>query len=288
VPIIPYPSSAAFWHNSVMTRDVFFVSDRTGITAETLGQSLLAQFGGQVFNRQSLRFIDTPEKAHAAVKLINSQHATSGERPIVFSTLIDESTRAIIAGCEATVLDLMGTFIGQLEQALGRPSSHTVGHLHGHIEANDYNRRMDAVNYALATDDGLTHQDYDRADVVLLGVSRSGKTPTCLYLALTFGIYAANYPLTPDDLDASGLPAQLTKHRAKLVGLTITPERLQKLRQERRRDSDYASLKQCQYEVRQADALYRKERIRSISSTTISVEEIATGIVDALKLDKRR
>ena len=271
-----------------MPRDVYFVSDRTGITAETLGQSLLAQFDGQAFKRQSLRFIDTPEKAREAVALINSRHAASGETPIVFSTLIDENARAIIAECKATVLDLMGTFIQPLEQAIGQPSSHTIGHLHGHIEANDYNRRMDAVNYALATDDGLTHQDYERADLILLGVSRSGKTPTCLYLALTFGIYAANYPLTPEDLDDAGLPARLTKYRSKLFGLTITPERLQQLRQERRRDSDYASLKQCQYEVRQAEALYRRERIASISSTTISVEEIATGIVDALKLDKRR
>jgi len=286
--MIPHPHRTAFWHNMAMARDVFFVSDRTGITAETLGQSLLAQFDGQAFNRQSLRFIDTPEKAEDVVQLINQQRVVSGESPIVFSTLVDEQIRTIIAGCQGTVLDLMGTFILPLEEALGRHSSHRVGHLHGHIEADDYNRRMDAVNYALATDDGLTHQDYSRADVILLGVSRSGKTPTCLYLALTFGIYAANYPLTPDDLDKQALPALLGPHRAKLFGLTIDPLRLQQLRQERRRDSDYASLKQCQFEVRQAEALYRRERITYVASTTISVEEIATTIVHTLKLDKTR
>jgi len=271
-----------------MTRDVFFVSDRTGITAETLGQSLLAQFDGQAFNRQSLRFIDSPEKAREVVELINRQQTAPGERPIVFSTLIDENTRAIVAACDATVLDLVGTFIQPLEEALGRHSSHRVGHLHGHIEADDYNRRMDAVNYALATDDGLTHQNYERADVILLGVSRSGKTPACLYLALTFGIYAANFPLTPEDLDDQILPAALSPHRPKLFGLTIDPTRLQQLRQERRRDSDYASLKQCQYEVRQAEALYRQERIPYLASTAISIEEIATTIVHGLKLDKLR
>ena len=269
-----------------MAREVFFVSDRTGLTAEALGQSLLAQFGGLSFRRRHLRFIDTPKKAREAVALIARSRGTGGERPIVFSTLVDEDVRGIVAAAEATVLDLVGTFIQPLEAALGQPSNHTVGHLHGHIEANDYNQRMDAVNYALATDDGLTHREYEPADVILLGVSRSGKTPTCLYLALTFGLYAANYPLTPEELDAPALPARLTRQRAKLYGLTLDPVRLSQLRQERRRQSEYASLKQCQYEVRQAEALYRHERVPFIASTTVSIEEIAATIVDAMGLDR--
>lgn len=269
-----------------MQRSVFFVSDRTGITAETMGHSLLAQFRGIEFVQQTLRFIDTPDKARGVIEDINRAAHESQARPIVFSTLVDPEIRRLVAGADAVFFDLVDTFIEPLEAELQRKSSHAIGLGHT-VDQSHYNLRMDAVNYALTTDDGLGTQHYDLADVVILGVSRSGKTPTCLYLALTFGVYAANYPLTKDDLEDLRLPRILGERRQKLFGLSIDPISLQQIRQKRRPEGDYASLKQCQYEVRKAEALFRQEDIRSLPTTTISVEEIATTILQQKKLKSR-
>ncbi len=271
----------------MQTRVVFFVSDRTAITAEGLGNSLLTQFDQAVFVRHTLRFIDTPAKARSVAAEIRRVGEASGSRPIVFSTLIDADMRGIVAESGAICFDFVDTFIGRLETELGLRSSHSIGRTHGLTDKPRYNLRMDAVNFALATDDGLTSRMYEQADVIVVGVSRSGKTPTCLYLALTFGIYAANYPLTPDDLGEAQLPAGLGAHRSKLYGLTIDPGRLRAIRTERRPDSQYSSLQQCQYEVRQAEALFRHNGIPSVTTTTMSVEEIATTIVHEMGLQWR-
>ncbi len=265
-------------------RQVFFVSDRTAITAEGLGNSLLTQFGEVAFNRITRRFIDTPEKAHTVADEIRRAGDQSGSRPIVFSTLIDADMRSIVAKSGAVCFDFVDTFIGRLEEELGQQSSHSIGKTHGLTDSSTYNLRMEAVNFALATDDGLTSRMYDQADLIVVGVSRSGKTPTCLYLALTFGIRAANYPLTPDDLGVMRLPMELGAHHHKIYGLTIDPGRLRAIRTERRPNSDYSSLQQCQYEVRQAEALFRHNGIPSVATTTMSVEEIATTIVHELGL----
>jgi [pyruvate, water dikinase]-phosphate phosphotransferase / [pyruvate, water dikinase] kinase len=270
-----------------MDRAVFFVSDRTGITAETLGLSLLTQFNGIKFKKHARRFVDTLDKALAVRDEIHRAAEETGSPPIVFSTMIDDDMRAAIKGPDSIFFDLVDTFISPLEVALGQKSSHTIGRAREVIDQSKYNLRMDAVNYALATDDGLHTNDYNHADVIVLGVSRSGKTPTCLYLALTFGVYAANYPLTDDDLEDLRLPPALATHRHQLFGLTIEPERLQQIRRERKAEGVYASLRQCQYEVAQAEALFRQENIPFLTSTAMSVEEIATTILHHMKLQWR-
>jgi [pyruvate, water dikinase]-phosphate phosphotransferase / [pyruvate, water dikinase] kinase len=271
-----------------MERDVFFVSDRTGITAETLGLSLLAQFNGIRFKKHTHRFIDSLEKARAVAEDISRTAREGGMRPIVFSTLIDEEMRKTLeTATEAVFFDLVDTFISPLEVALEQRSSHAIGRARGGIDQSKYGVRMDAVNYALMTDDGLHTQDYGRADVIVLGVSRCGKTPTCLYLALTFGVYAANYPLTEEDLDDPRLPPVLAPYHARLFGLNIDAQRLQQIRRERMRGGNYASLKRCQYETAQAAALFRAENVPHIEVTAVSVEEIATTILHHMKLQWR-
>lgn len=270
-----------------MKRTIFFVSDRTGITAETLAHSLLTQFGVIEFDKVNCPFVDTQEKAEALVQRINKVAATDDERPVVFSTLIDPTLRKMIEASNALVMDMFHTFIAPLENELGVNSSHVIGQSHGVGSDTTYQARIDAVNYALANDDGITTNNYSSADVVLLGVSRTGKTPTCLYLALQFGIMAANYPLIEEDLESGRLPAALGEYRGKLFGLTILPDRLSQIRNERRANSNYSSLAQCEHEVRQVESIYRRERIPFINTSAMSVEEIATTIVDNKGLERR-
>lgn len=268
-------------------RAVFFVSDRTAITAEALGSSLLAQFPAVTLIRHTLRFIDTPAKAEEAAHRIRVARAETDAPPLIFSTLIDPGIREVVARSGGVLFDLVHTFIHPLEQVLGEQSSHTVGRTHGMRDLRAYGLRIEAVNFALATDDGLSPRSYAQSDVIVLGVSRSGKTPTCLYLALTFGIRAANVPLTEETLATGLLPPGLETHRAKLFGLTIDASRLQAIRAERRPDSSYASLQTCQQEVRRAEQLFHREHIPSLPTTSVSIEEIATSIIDAMRLERR-
>jgi len=268
------------------TRTVFYVSDRTAITAETLGHSLLAQFDGMEISQQTFPFVDTEEKAKDVVRNIN-QTAKNGARPVVFSTLIKPDLRQIILTADAVVIDLFDTFIKPLEAEFKTRSSQNIGQ-HPAL-FRDLDVRIDAVNFALSNDDGVSTKDYDKADVVLTGVSRTGKTPTCLYLGLQFGIYAANYPLTEDDLliEYKKIPGVLVPYRDKLFGLTINAERLQKIRSERRPNSRYSSLHQCQQEVAMAEFLFVSKNIPFINVTTMSVEEIAATILHRVRLKRR-
>ncbi|HVK57132.1 MAG TPA: pyruvate, water dikinase regulatory protein [Burkholderiales bacterium] len=268
-------------------RTAFFISDRTGITAEMLGQSLLTQFDPIEFNRVTIPFIDSVEDAQAAVQQVNAAAREDGARPIVFSTLVDDAVRRIIAKMDALVLDLFEMFIVPLEAELGLHSSHTVGKSHSAANFKTYNQRIDAINYTLSHDDGATNRNLEDADVILVGVSRSGKTPTCLYLALQFGLKAANYPLIPEDLEKMKLPPALAPFRNKLYGLSITPERLQQIRSERRPDSKYAALTNCRYEVQTAEAIMHQSNIPFIDSTTKSIEELATTILHEAHLIRR-
>lgn len=260
-------------------RTVFFVSDRTGISAELLGKTLLTQFPGVEFRKRTLPFVDTVEKARTALTEINDTAYKEGQRPIVFSTLINEDVRATVASADALCLDLFAGFISRLEAELGLESSHALGLSHGMGDELAYQKRMDAVNYTLTHDDGLNTANYDRADVILVGVSRTGKTPTCLYLAMQYGICAANYPLTPDDFSGHALPEPLLAHRARLYGLTIHSERLAKIRNERKPESRYASLENCQSEIRAAETLLRQAHVPILDTTAMSVEEIAISIL---------
>ncbi len=270
-------------------RTVFYLSDRTGITAEVLGKTLLTQFPGVEFRKRTIPFIDTIEKVDAALKEINDTARHEAQRPIVISTLIDDALRLAVEKADVLCLDLFAGFIGKLEGELGVPSSHALGLTHGIGDAIVYERRMSAVNYALSHDDGLS-TSYDDADVILIGVSRSGKTPTCLYLAMQYGVRTANYPLTADEFETLALPKSLMAHRAKLFGLTINPERLTKIRNERKPDSSYAAIETCRNEVRAAEDMFQRIRVPFLDTTTKSVEEIAitilhkTGIATKLQL----
>jgi regulator of PEP synthase PpsR (kinase-PPPase family) len=270
-----------------MKRTVFILSDRTGVTAETLGHSLLTQFESVDFEQKTIPFIDTVDRAHAALALIEHTATRDGTRPIVFSTLVDREVRAVVKTVDALFFDFFETFIGPLEKVFQRSSSHMVGRTHGLADLRGYMTRMDAINYTLNHDDGLNSQGYEHADMVLLGVSRSGKTPTCLYMAMSFGIRAANYPLTEEDLSDLRLPPELEPCRDRLHGLSIDPRRLSDIREERRPQSRYASLAQCRYEVNRAESLYRRERIACLNTSFSSIEEIATAILHKSGLKRR-
>ncbi len=270
-----------------MKRTVFYLSDRTGITVETLAHSLLTQFEGVEFERINCPYLDTPEKAYEVVYRINEAAVRNGARPLLFSTLIDPHVRGIIGESNGLLIDFFDAFILPLETELGIRSSHAVGRSHGVGNYSAYKARIDAVNFALANDDGATTRHYPDADIILIGVSRTGKTPTCLYFALQYGILAANYPLTEEDFTSADLPAPLAAHRQKLYGLTIQPERLQQIRHERRPDGRYATLDQCQLEVHQAETLCQREEIPMINTSTMSIEEITTTIMHRAGLVRR-
>ena len=268
-------------------RRVFFVSDRTGLTVEALGSSLLTQFGDIDFLRLTLPFIDSIPKAIQVVAQVNEAHRDANRRPLVFSSIVDDAVRAEINKCDALVLDVFERFIVPLEGELGLKSLHAVGRAHSAGNVKDYNHRIEAINYTLAHDDGVTHRGLEEADIVLVGVSRSGKTPTCLYMAMQFGIKAANYPLIPEDLEANRLPPSLKPLKNKVWGLSITPERLAQIRSERRPDSRYASPENCRYEVSAAEKLMRQAGINYIDATTKSIEEIATHMLHEAHLVRR-
>ena len=258
------------------TRTVFVISDGTGITAETFGTALMAQF--DITPRiVRIPFVDTVDKAHQAVRQINHSGEVEGKNPIVFSTLVNPDVVAVVTQhCKGLLMDMFGTFVQPLEDELGLKSQHRVGRFSDISQSKEYLNRMEAINYTLAHDDGQTHADLSGADVVLIGVSRSGKTPTSLYLAMQFGLKVANYPLIPEDFDRKQLPPVLEPIRKKLFGLTIDPQRLSDIRNERRPNSRYASLQNCRHEVAEAEAMMRRAGVQWLSSTHKSIEEICS------------
>jgi [pyruvate, water dikinase]-phosphate phosphotransferase / [pyruvate, water dikinase] kinase len=266
-------------------RTVFYVSDGTGITSETFGHSLLTQFESLKIREVRLPFVDSILKVNEAVLRINTQGATDGERAIVFTTLVDPRMNLLLRQANAMFMDLFGQFVEPLEAELGLKSTHTVGRSHTAADSAQYKRRIEAINFSLAHDDGQSSLNLEQSDVILVGVSRSGKTPTSLYLAMQHGIKAANYPLIPEDFERRKLPDVLYKFKSKLFGLSITSERLNEVRQERRPGSRYASLEQCRHEVAEAETMMKKEGIRWQSSTTKSIEEIAATVMQEIRPD---
>lgn len=270
-----------------MKRYAFMISDGTGITAENLGNSLITQFESIVFEKYTLSYIDTVDKAKEAVIKINHCYQTTGSRPLLFMTLVNNEIAETLKQSKGCAFDLFNAFLNPLEEELGAKSSYTVGRAHGVANTERYTSRIEAVDYALAHDDGLHIRGYARADIVLIGVSRCGKTPSCLYMALQFGLLAANYPFTEEDLSTFKLPTALKAFKPKLFGLTIDPERLQHIRTERRPNSAYASLEQCRLEVSEVEAMYKSENIPYLNSTRFSIEEIATKILSIAAIKRR-
>lgn len=270
-----------------LTRTVFFISDGTGITAETLGRSLLSQFERVAFDYVTIPSVNTKEKAMLALEKIEQANVLHGKRPIVFTTLVNAEISQLFNKPSGLFIDFFQTFINPLERELGCQSSHTVGKSHGVKNDLDYMARISAVNYALAYDDGVNLGDYHHADVILVGVSRSGKTPTCLFLGLQFGIFAANYPLTEEDVGQFVLPTPLKKYQQKVFGLTIDPIRLHKIRQERLPNRPYAALRRCETEVQFAEVLFKRNNIPYLDTTSRSIEEIAAEIMTIANIKRR-
>jgi [pyruvate, water dikinase]-phosphate phosphotransferase / [pyruvate, water dikinase] kinase len=268
------------------TRTVFFISDGTGITAETFGNAILAQFEFKA-RHVRLPFIDSVDKAHQAVRQVNHTADVEGRKPIVFTTLVNiEILKVLEEGCKGMLLDMFGTFVRPLEIELGMKSNHRIGRFSDVSKSKEYHDRIEAINFSLAHDDGQSNRDLDQADVILVGVSRSGKTPTSLYLAMQYGLKAANCPLIPEDFERKQLPSALLPHRKKIFGLTIQPERLAEIRNERRPNSRYAALDNCRMEVGEAEAMMRRAGIRWLSTTTKSIEEIATTILQEIRPER--
>lgn len=268
-------------------RVVFFISDRTGITAENLGLSLLSQFEGIHFTQVTLPFVDSIEKAVGATNRINQSISADGQKPIVFATIVHPEIRKVLQSSNSCYLDFFQTFIPTLEDELSLSSVNVMGRSHGVSNTHAYNTRIEAVNFALNYDDGARTTGYDSADIILIGVSRCGKTPTSLYLAMQFGIRAANYPITEEDLEGTALPKLLKAHHKKLFGLTIDPKRLHAIRSARSPDSRYATLAQCEHEVKAVENLFTHEKIPFLSSTNLSIEEIATKLMVITGLERK-
>lgn len=271
-----------------MKRTAFFISDGTGITVEALGRSLLGQFEHTEFVYVIKPFIDTVEKAGKLVSQINTVAEVDGIRPIVVDTIVDNKVRLVLKDANAFMLDIFSTFLAPLEEELGSASSYSVGKSHS-ITKDDqaYKDRIDSVHFAIDNDDGGRTRHYDKADIILVGPSRCGKTPTCLYMALQFGIRAANYPLTEEDFEYGDLPKALRPYKHKLYGLTIEPERLAAIRNERRPDSRYSSLQTCEAEVREVEMLYERYNIPYINTTHSSIEEISTRMMEQAGIERR-
>jgi regulator of PEP synthase PpsR (kinase-PPPase family) len=260
------------------TRQVFYVSNGTAITAETLGMSLLAQFPDHQFQTRTIPFVDTLEKAHAVSDEINQSINEANQLPIVICTMGDADLIKIINQSKALVIDPFGDILPRLEKVLAA-EHHQPGESHRTVNPSIYDSRIDAIDYAMQHDDGGKSQNYGEADIILVGVSRSGKTPSCLYLALQFGIKAANYPITEEDMEFEQLPEPLRPFKQHLYGLTTDLNRLVNIRQERRPNSRYSSQEQCRYELRAVEQMYQRHKIKHINTSKMSVEEISARII---------
>ena len=267
-------------------RSVFCVSDHTGITAEAFAHSLMTRFDDVAVEYVLRPFTDSAERVDAVLIEVAAKGATA-PRPIIFSTLTNPTLRNRLKQADALVLGLFDHFLDDLSRELDRAASEAVGSYHGIRDLARYQARLDAVDFTLATDDGLGLRHYSDADIILVGVSRVGKTPTSLYMAMHHGISAANYPLTRDDLFGKGLPPALRDYRKLLFGLTIDPIRLHQIRQKRRPDSEYSALPMCTQEVSAAEMLMRRESIAVVNTTTQSIEEIAATIMGSAELRSR-
>lgn len=274
---------SVIWEGYMSThRTVFYLSDGTGITAETLGRSLISQFEEAKFSHVTLPYVNNIAEAQRVIALIEATFEREKVRPIVIATLVNEEVRHLISASKALYLDVFKTFIGPLEQEIGFLSTHRIGRTHGVDDFSKYQRRIEAIDFTIATDDGSSVNRYQEADLILVGVSRCGKTPTSLYLALQYGLRVANYPITEEDLEQDDLPKLLLQECHKLFGLTIDANRLQSIRAERRPGSNYASLATCQRELRFAQNLFSAYKIKYLNTTQLSIEEIATKIITIL------
>ena len=275
-------------NSSSVHRTVFFISDGTAITAETLGHAVLSQFP-LVFMSYTLPFVTSEARAQEIKLKINAIYEETQMRPLVFYSIISPAVKAIIIQSAGFCQDIVQSLVAPIQQEIGLEPEPKLNRTHGLSMQNmiQYDARIAAIEYTLAHDDGISLRNLDQAQVILIGVSRCGKTPTSLYLAMQFGIQAANYPFTADDMDHLQLPTALRAYTHKLFGLTISPERLAAIREERRENSRYASLRQCRIEIAEVEALFRQNKINYLNTTNYSVEEISAKVIDTMGLQRR-
>ena len=265
---------------------MFFLSDSTGISAETMGNALLIQFPDLRFERTLIPFISTVEQAREVVAQLDA--AMEGPvPPLVFTTAAVDAVREELLKTKAPIIDFFGIHMSRLEEQLGARGLHEARRLHGVGDVRRYNSRMAAIEFAIEHDDGLSPRGLDRADVVLLAPSRCGKTPTAMYLALQHGLFVANYPLVDEDLETTDLPRPVRDLADRCFGFTTTVARLSRVRQERRPDSRYASEEQCRFELRRATAIYDRHRLPTVDTSAASVEEIAAVVIQTLSRQRR-
>ena len=269
--------------SSPIARTVYIVSDSTGITAETFQPVGPVTIRGGPVQARATALRRHPGKAAEVAQRIDRSALEAGVPPIVFSTLVNPDILARVRQANGVFLDLFGTFVSHIEQALGLKSSHSIGRSHMAANSEKYRNRIDAINFSLAHDDGQFVNQLDQADVILVGVSRCGKTPTSLYLAMQYAIKAANFRSRRTISSAARCPPP-SRPTAPLFS-SIQPERLAEVRNERRPNSRYAQLEQCRYEVAEAERMMRREGISWLSTTTKSIEEISTTVLQEVGLD---
>ncbi len=266
---------------------VFFLSDSTGISAETMGNALLIQFPELHFERTVIPFISSVEEARRVVRELDATLAASARTPLVFTTAASDAVRLELRTTKCPVIDFFDLHMQRVEAILDTRGVRLAARLHGVGDVQRYNSRMQAIEYTIEHDDGQSVRGLDKADVVLVAPSRCGKTPTAMYLALQHGLFVANYPIVEEDLDTNELPRPVRDLRERCFGLMTTPARLSAVRQERRPGSQYASVEQCTFELRRTEAMFAMHQVPVVDSSTKSVEEIATMILQNLNVPSR-
>ncbi|MEI5676097.1 MULTISPECIES: pyruvate, water dikinase regulatory protein [unclassified Nocardioides] len=265
---------------------VFFLSDSTGISAETMGNALLIQFPDTRFERTLIPFIHTVDDARRVVAQLDE--AMDGPiTPLVFCTAATDEVRAELHQTRAPLIDFFEMHMAKVETIIGQQGVREAARLHGVGDIKRYNSRMAAVEFTIEHDDGQSLRALEKSDVILLAPSRCGKTPTSMYLALQHGLFVANYPLVDEDLEADDLPEPVQPYLERCFGLVTTVDRLSRVRNERRPNSRYASPEQCRWELRRAGELFKAHRLPVIDSSAKSVEEISALILQTLKSDAR-
>ena len=282
-----HPSKLGDPVSSARKRTAFFISDGTGLTVEGIGHSLLAQFRDQQVEQVTVPYVDSEARVNQVLQRIENAARESGLQPIIITSIVSDQIRKQLHQSSALMLDVFESYLAPLATLFGTDPARTVGISHGIADNRRYTARIDAVHFAMDNDDGRRTREFESADIILVGVSRSGKTPTCLYLALQFGLRAANYPITEEDMDSTSLPKILRPFQRKLFGLTIDPRRLVSIRQERRANSRYASPEQCEFEVRQVEQMLRRAQVPYLDATELSVEELATRLMSQAGIERR-
>lgn len=265
------------------SKDVYFLSGSTGILAEDLGKALLCQFPEISFNEEKIPFIRTEEDAWKAREHILKR--SSGRHPLVFSTIMNPELIGILDAPEIEFFNICDTYLNRLAELLEAEPLRESG-FSRHLDDTTMAKRVSAIQYCIAHDDGSLTRDYDEAEVILLGVSRSGKTPVSVYLATQMGIKTANYPLVCEDLNAYRLPMDIIRNKKRVVGLSTTPEILHHIREKRYKDSSYAKLATCVKELSQAHQIFLNYQIPVIMSDGRSIEETATQVAQTLAVNR--